>query len=84
VLLDGLRQKRLGLVVLRLQRLPREFPQLVANARQQRPVGLQFSRDYSCRSAVIGSMCEARRAGTKHATAATPTSIRETTATVGR
>src|SRR5687767_2533941 len=40
-------------------------------------------RSYSCRRAIIGSMREARRAGTKHASAATPIRIRATPATIG-
>jgi len=38
---------------------------------------------YSCRSARIGSMREARRAGTKQASAAIATRTTDTTATVG-
>jgi hypothetical protein len=37
---------------------------------------------YSCRRAIIGSIREARRAGTTHANAATPTRMTETAATV--
>ena len=38
---------------------------------------------YSCRRAIIGSMREARRAGTKEASAATPASVKDTTAAIG-
>ena len=37
---------------------------------------------YSCRRAIIGSMSEARRAGTKHASVATAARISDTAATV--
>ncbi len=40
-------------------------------------------RSYSCRRAIIGSMREARRAGTNVASAAMPTRISETTTAVG-
>ena len=64
---------------------PAERAMATTNPRVMATVGTppaSRSGGYSCRRAIIGSMSEARRAGTKHASVATAARISDTAATV--
>jgi hypothetical protein len=60
---------------------PRSAPPRCIRDRRE-TVAIRSQLIYSCRRAIIGSVREARRAGTRHANAATTMSMIETAATV--
>jgi hypothetical protein len=60
---------------------PAEFRQNAEGGLSRTPA-LRITSSYSCRNATIGSMREARRAGTRHASAAIPIRVTDTTAAV--
>jgi hypothetical protein len=66
-----------------LYRGPQRCQGLVSVANAVAPIIECLARLYSFRRATTGSTRAARRAGTKHARAATPSRIRDTALTVG-
>jgi Arc/MetJ-type ribon-helix-helix transcriptional regulator len=65
--------------------LPPQFHKVCGNERMWRHSSIEcLARHYSFRRATTGSTRDARRAGTRHARAATPSRIRDTAQIVGK